>query len=461
MEFAFESDPLRESMKQLLEQLPKNSEQVKAIFKSLLLVHISKIKDQEERSTWQSFINTLDNMSQSEQASYSFGPLSNSGYSTDFKKFLRHKKFQTDPFEVYQENLKKSLFNSLKTIRNTRLHQRSSLRQVSLISIRLKFVEAFWKWHMYTAGLDQIAAEFYEKKVKSKSFNQMKASSNVLSEWKIKLLFKVMIAWAEFTRDVFSEKKKKSLIETNKKNEVLRSKTRKDEDDTRSLNENRLGGGSGIRSYKSNNQILKYDKNFNSGKDLFRETESEKFKQSDSELRGLLNPNDGRKRDSGNNAWIRATGKNGRRSESEESFIGSEQYFNKHQQKRKIQISQKKKSHLVEMKKRFEKTSNYLLKQKILFNWIDLTKKSIFIEKLSNSIQSPIFRICFNKLRSVSPIHSLKQKYSVDHLSDYELSIKITILERKLAGLHQNLLSEQITSRGLQSERDHLYKLLS
>ena len=323
---------------------------------------------------------------------------------------------------------------------------------------------------MYSAGLDQIAAEFYQKKVKSKSFNQMKASLRVSAEWKWRLLLKVMIVWAEHTRDVFREKRKVRMaeLEARGRKERLRSKGGKDEDEDEDeigggngrLNANRWGGGSGGGGCRSNKQILNYARSSHLGKDL-RETGSDKFKQSDSELRGLLNPNDGRTRDSGGKAWARAAGKSGGRSESEESFIGSEKYFNRYQQKRKILISQKKKAHLVEMKKRFERTSNFILKQKVLFDWIDRTKKSIFIEKLSNSIQSPIFRICFSKLKSVSPIHSLKQKYSIDNLSDYELSIKITILERKLAGLHQHLLSEQITSRGLQSERDHLYKLLT
>ena len=49
--FESENNPLKDSMRQILEQLPNNSEQVKSVFKSLLLVHISKIKDPEERST--------------------------------------------------------------------------------------------------------------------------------------------------------------------------------------------------------------------------------------------------------------------------------------------------------------------------------------------------------------------------------------------------------------------------
>ena len=49
--FESETNSLKDSMTELLEQLPNNSEQIKAIFKSLLLVHISKIKNSEERST--------------------------------------------------------------------------------------------------------------------------------------------------------------------------------------------------------------------------------------------------------------------------------------------------------------------------------------------------------------------------------------------------------------------------
>ena len=382
--FESENNPLRESMKQMLDQLPHSSEQVKSIFKSLLLVHISKIKDHEERSTWQSFINTLDNMSQSEQASYSFGPLSNSEHSKDFKSYLKLKKFQTDPFEFYYENLKtKSLF-SLKNYTDRAQRKRKALKSAILVSLRLKYVEAFWKWHMLTGGIDDIAEELYHKNLKSQVFSALKKNlynqdlGTLYFKWKKTL--QVLINWAALTRDSFRDK---------------------------------------IKAKKHKNT------NFKEG----------------------IRP------------------KYGPRSDSAEKFLCKKQ-MNQNPSQNKHKLAQQrlelKKKILEKVKDKFETKLNKRRSSKLFKAWIGITKSAIFIEKLASALSLPLFKYGFKKLVKNPPssLQMIQKKYSIDNLTDYELSVKITILERRLAGLHQELLSEQITSKSLLGEKEQLYKLL-
>jgi hypothetical protein len=244
---------------------------------------------------------------------------------------------------------------------------------------------------MFSAGLDQIANEFFEKKIKAKSFDALFNGKFFLAvkTWKWNLRLKVLITWAEYVRDVFKEKGKRSEQ---------------------------------VKSLKKSSPGERKFKNRDFGRE--RVFKSEK-------------------------------------SDSEDSFAGK--LFNRNQPKRQIPFSQRKRNHLNEMKKRFQNRAEKNLKSKTLQIWVESTKKSIFLEKLFNSLSTPLLKFSFSCLKKTRKpcLDRLKQKYSIDHLSDYELSVKITILERKLAGLHQNLLSEQITNRGLMSERGQLLKLLS
>lgn len=383
--FENENNPLKDSMKQMLEQLPHSSEQTKSIFKSLLLVHISKIKDSEERLTWQSFINTLDNMSQSEHASYSFGPYSNSEHSKDFKTYLKLKKFQTDPFEFYYETLKIKSLNSLKTFTDHSKIQKKALKKAVLVSMRLKYVEAFWKWHILSGGIENIAEEFYRKTLKTQVFSALKhnlSTSNPPHEYyKWKTTMKVLIAWAESTRDSFREK----IDLKNQKNQKITQ---------------------GIRP---------------------------KYTQ---------------------------------RSESAEKFIGKNkatQNFFKDRSKFVQQKKVLKKKILTKLKEKFEIKADKKKYSKIFMCWVELTKSAIFVEKMASVLSLPLLKFGFMKLvrNPISSLQAVRKKYSIDNLTDYELSVKITILERKLAGLHQELLSEQISCKSLLSEREQLLRLLA
>lgn len=383
--FESENNPLRESMKEMLEQLPHSSEQTKSIFKSLLLVHISKIKDHEERLTWQSFINTLDNMSQSEHASYSFGPYSNSEHSKDFKKYLKLKKFQTDPSEFYHETLKIKSLTSLKSFTDHSQNQKTALKKAVLVSMRLKYVEAFWKWHILSGGIENIAEEFYKKSLKSQVFSALKkfqsANSPGYDIYKWKTTMKVLIAWAESTRDSFREK---------------------------------------ISAKKQKGQ------NFSQG----------------------IRP------------------KYTQRSESAEKFVGRDkatQNFPQDRSKFAQRKKELKKKILNKLKEKFEIKAHKKRYSKIFNCWVELTKSAIFVEKLASVLSQPLLKFGFMKLvrNPGSSLQAIRKKYSIDNLTDYELSVKITILERKLAGLHQELLSEQISCKSLLSEREQLLRLLA
>ena len=217
--FESENNPLKDSMRQILEQLPNNSEQVKSVFKSLLLVHISKIKDPEERSTWQSFINTIDNFSHSEdQAMYSFGPLSNSNLSKNIKEILKEEGNFEEISEIqYSKNIKLKAINNWKVAANMNKKRTKALKSVMLIALRLKYIESFWKWQMLSSGLDKIALEFYSKNLSNKMFwawrkfikkkdKNINGYIKAHKYWITRTLLIVLINWTAMLRDSYKLK---------------------------------------------------------------------------------------------------------------------------------------------------------------------------------------------------------------------------------------------------------------
>lgn len=380
--FEIENNPLRASMRQILEQLPNNSEQVKAVFKSLLLVHVSKIEDPEERSTWQSFIDTLDNFSNTDQATYSFGPLPAQHFSNNFEALV-------DPKAHYHKILKLKSFHSWRIHSDIQLERKKALKCVMFISFRLRYVESFWRWQMFSGGLEKIMQEFYLKNLGKKIVNKWK---NVICDrekkfngyykadqyWTQRNLLVVMINWTALVRDSYKVKmgKKRSSV----------SKTRK-------------------FAYENVNVREKSPM-----PQVYRKM-----------LEDMANC----------------------KKETKKVRVVEDEDFKK-----------KKTADGVNRKNRL----GFAME-----NWKSFVKYRTFSRCFFRTIQKNLVKTGFISLR----IWTIKgntmkrdwKRHSIDHLSDYELSVKISIMERKLSALHNQLLSEQISNGLLLSEKEELVKI--
>ena len=104
--------------------------------------------------------------------------------------------------------------------------------------------------------------------------------------------------------------------------------------------------------------------------------------------------------------------------------------------------------------------------ENILNTWKNFVKYQKLAKQISKSVRKMLLIEGFKGIKActiqtISMKKNIKNKYSIDHLNDYELSIKISILERKLSALHHNLLTEQITNKSLVSEKNDLIKIFN
>ncbi|OMJ91379.1 hypothetical protein SteCoe_6058 [Stentor coeruleus] len=407
--FESESNPLKDSMKAVLEQLPNNSDQVKAIFKSLLLVHISKIKDPEERLTWQSLINTLEGLSTQDPATYSFGQME----SSQLSKKIRETNVLAELDEKQGSNTRQLKSQNLIPKKANEKERQKALKNAILISLRLRYVESFWIWQMHTGGLDNISFEFYMKNMKQKVF---KAWRNYITYYKTKYIkyekaykyndkrtmLVIMMKWAEYIRDQYQEK---------------------------------------IKCYISggNNSDLK---RLNYKKPLYKQ-----YRKPDNYCTEESEDSDIVTRD------VNANRK---------------KYFTRYSQGKKVSnradfFNSSKKAELLKIFKGYEEGKKVTVLFDIFFGW----KNSVRYRIIGKEVLSLMWRnmagwgfkgIYMWAIKGPT-LNTIKQRYSIDNLSDYELSIKITILEKRLTNLHQHLMTEQITNKALISEKQELMKI--
>ena len=384
-------NPLKDSMRQVLEQMPSNSEHVKSVFKSLLLVHVANIKDQEDRSTWQSFINTLENYSTPEDlATYSFGPSTNSEFASNFKETLN----QVNPDKHYSRILKVKSIHVWRIFLDIQRERNKALKCVMLISLRLKYVESFWRWQMFSGGLEKIAHEFYVKKTCNKIIyawrlairdRELKFGKYCRADryWTQRTMLTVMINWTGMLRDMYANKRSYSNS---------RAMTRKLEYEKVDLRD-------------KSPMPAKYQKKLQEVREAYNRS-----------LHTVVSEGD-----------------------DEEDY------------------------HLL------IKKANAFRKTKILGKSLHVWKQtmiySVFSKKICGLIKKNLERTGFKFIRLWAiKGFSMKQsnrRHSIDHLSDYELSVKISIMERKLSSLHSQLLSEQITNSSLLSEKEELIKIFN
>ena len=103
------------------------------------------------------------------------------------------------------------------------------------------------------------------------------------------------------------------------------------------------------------------------------------------------------------------------------------------------------------------------IKQKFFGLWQVKYTKRLCAKKFLNLYTKNALKDGFTILRfwamKGSFLNTEKYKHSIDNLTDYELSVKISVLEKKLSSLHQQLLSEQITYKSLLCEKEEVLKI--
>lgn len=411
--FESESNPLKDSMKAVLEQLPNNSDQVKAIFKSLLLVHISKIKDPEERLTWQSLINTLEGLSIQDPATYSFGQMESSQLSKKIRETNELASSIPELDEKQGSNTRQLKSQKLVPKKTNEKERQKALKNAMLISLRLRYVESFWIWQMHTGGLDNISFEFFMKNIKQKVF---KAWKSFMSYYKTKYIkyekaykyndkrtmLVIMMKWAEYVRDQYREKIE-SYISGGKNSELRRL------------------------SYEK--PIYKQNRKFDA------------YCTEESEDSGVVT----RDFDANRKKFFTRYSQ-GKKTSSRANFFNSS-----------------KKEELLKIFKRCEEEKKVTVLYDIFVGWKNTVRYRIVARGIYDLMWRNMVGWGFKEIRMWAikgpTLNTVKQRYSIDNLSDYELSIKITILERRLTNLHQQLMTEQITNKALISEKQELMKI--
>jgi hypothetical protein len=390
--FESENNPLKESMKKLLEQLPNNSDQVKSMYKSLLLVHISKIKDPQERSTWLSFLATLDNLSQSDKGVYSFGVSSDRDVGSNFEQGLAVSD-KSLSYNFYKKNLKIKAMHAWNMFIDIITERKKALKCVMLISLRLRYVETFWRWQLFSGGLEKISCEFYSKNLSNKVIkawkglldskdNKFASYERALQYWAQRRMLIVFINWADIMIEAYRLKK----------NACARNHTDK------------------------------------------------KFFYEDQDTKKTYN--------------------------TEESGLGSVKntfYVKRNRKNQKKPENPKKSEKTSKAAKKLENMRNYKVK-KFFFEIWELKLRTITFGKLLDYAGTKLkLRQGFRGIRSWVikglSLNSIDPKYSIESFSDYELSVKISILERRLSSLHQQLFTEQITNRSLLVEKQEYINL--
>ena len=372
--FESETNSLKDSMTELLEQLPNNSEQIKAIFKSLLLVHISKIKNSEERSTWINFIDSLDNFSHlGDQATFSFGQAS------EIDKEVNNEEISKNHFN---KNIIIKALHSWKAILDIKKERKKALKCVLLIFLRLRYIESFWRWQMFSGGLDRIVSEFYKKKIYKKvlwAWNDIiyNPKDNIIEDkgykyWAIKTMLIVFINWTSFIKD----------------------------------------------SYK---------------------------------LKKLTN--------SRRNFHCENTGKNSLSNSSSGNI--EKKYFKVIHKEKK----HKTENHLKYITKKIQGDCRLSIMKNTIKKWKKFVKYAIFGKKIHNFLRKNWLKDCFYGIKcwinNGLNMKTIKHIDSLKDLNDYELTVKITLLEQKLSSLNNCLLTEQIVNKSLLDKKYELKKLFN
>ena len=216
--FESDSNPLKDSLKNLLENLPKSQEHSKSLFKSLLVHHVNNIQDEEERSTWLSFIDTLENLSEDQQCGSTFGPRNHQVvFSHDFDQFLKEESQYDSAEKHYEKNLKFKAYHGIKLAIEIQKEQFRALKCVMLVSLRLRYVESFWLWHMQaqkepphyfqkrcSSVFKALKAHYLAKQLKTKKLKKAQ------DYWRKRRILLALVSWVMSIRQNYREKRHRS-----------------------------------------------------------------------------------------------------------------------------------------------------------------------------------------------------------------------------------------------------------
>ncbi|OMJ76453.1 hypothetical protein SteCoe_24160 [Stentor coeruleus] len=401
--FLFENEniPLKESMQTALGYWQINSDHIKSIYKSLLLVHVSKIEELEERLLWQELISKLDGFNSQDLTLHSFGPLEK---SSSFKNSSENNE------KTYEIPIRKDKFD--KKMNYQILEKKAkALKNTIKIGLRLKIVDCFWVWRKTIRNLDRMSKEYYFKKLKNKVVICWKSCGcyfriqnamykKAYMHYKKRTKIFIMMKWAEYIRDRYREKI-----------------------------EYYVSGGDNSRAKKFTYEKVAYKE--------------------------YRKPLTGNKKEAHKSEFLYKTTENKQKPFSK--IIKNKLNLNK-----TTFYNTAKRTEMLKNLKKHKKSYNCPTKKYMFLSWKNLTKYKILGKTTYGIIWKNLtswgFRIIRTWVIKGNTNKNQRGKHSIANLTNYELSMKIGFLEKKLGNLHYQMLNEQINKKYLISEKQEILK---
>lgn len=406
--FESENILLKDNMQTALGRLLISSDQIKSIYKSLLLVHISKIEELEERLLWQELISKLDGFDSQDLTLLSFGPLEN---SSSFK----------NPIEINEKTYEIPIRKDKYGFDNKKIkHQNTgeildekkakALENAMKVGLKLKIMDCFRIWYGSNKKLDRVSKEYYWKKLKGKAMTCWKKCGYFLKiqNAKYKKAYKhynkkaklfIMMKWAKYIRDRYREKI-----------------------------EYYVSGGDNSRARRFNYEKVAYKE--------------------------YRKPFKNHKKGSHKVQFLYKTTEN-----NQKSFMK----IIKNNPNPKVTFhNTTKRSEMLKTFKKSRSSKNCPTKNYIFLAWKTLTKYKRLCKITHSLIWKNLASWGFRAIRlwvmKRNSYKNKRDKNSIDYLTDYELSMKIEYLEKKLVNMQYLMLDEKITNISLISEKEEILK---